>query len=84
LFSDRFETRSAGLYNENPVRAEKVEWADVVAVMEDAQRTELSKRFPSVCLRKKIISLDVPDTFFYGQQELKDVLEERFRTIFRT
>jgi predicted protein tyrosine phosphatase len=77
LFKDRFETRSAGLYNEHPVTEKDIVWADKIIVMEDFQRDELSKRFPETCLRKQLISLSIPDQFSYGQPELKALLEKR-------
>ena len=46
IFKDRFETKSAGLYNERPVDEKQLSWAELVVVMEDAQRTEISRRFP--------------------------------------
>lgn len=70
LFKGRFETRSAGLYNENPVTEKDLSWADVVVVMEDQQRTELAKRFPKLYMQKRIISLDIPDIYDYGQKKL--------------
>jgi len=33
LFKDRFNTRSAGLYNEKPVTEKQISWADVIIVM---------------------------------------------------
>ena len=79
LFRDRFETRSAGLYNEHPVTEEELEWADVVFVMDDVQQTELGKRFLKTYLKKQIISLEVPDMFHHGQKELKDLLEQKMK-----
>ncbi len=75
LFSDRFETKSAGLYNEKPVTEEQLQWADLVVVMEDHQRTEISKRFPKEYIKKRIISLDIPDVYSYGQIELTNMLK---------
>lgn len=77
MFKDRFQTRSAGLYNEHPVKEQDLEWADIIIVMEDFQRTELSKRFPKLYLKKQIISLDIPDMYQYNQKELRDLLEKR-------
>jgi len=77
LFKDRYETRSAGLYNEHPVKESDLEWADVILVMEDAQRTELSKRFPRLYLKKQFLCLDIPDTYYYNQQSLKEILNEK-------
>lgn len=76
LFKDSFETRSAGLFNKE-VTEEQMEWADVVFVMEEWQGSELAKRFPSLYLKKRIMSLNVPDLFRYDQPELKDLLKER-------
>jgi predicted protein tyrosine phosphatase len=77
LFKKKFDTKSAGLYNENPVKAKDIEWADIVLVMEDAQRKELSVRFPKLYLKKQIISLDIPDTYYYNQPSLIQVLNEK-------
>ena len=75
IFKGKFETRSAGLYNGNPVTEKDLLWADVVVVMEDAQRTELAKRFPRLYMQKRIISLDIPDIYDYGQKKLINELK---------
>ena len=77
LFKGKFETKSAGLYNEKPVTGKQLSWADIVVVMEDAQRTELASRFPKQYMQKKIISLDIPDIYHYNQPELVNVLKSR-------
>ena len=70
LFRDRFETKSAGLFNNNPVSEKDISWADIIFVMEDKQITEISKRFPKEYMQKKILSLNVPDVYHYNQPEL--------------
>jgi len=77
IFKDRFETKSAGLFNESPVTASELEWADIVVVMEDFQRAEIGKRFPKQYLQKQIVSLNIPDAFHYNQPELIDLLESK-------
>lgn len=77
LFSSQFETKSAGLYNEEPVSEKQMNWADLIIVMEEEQRKELSKRFPKQYLKKQIIDLDIPDIYFYNQPELVEVLKEK-------
>ncbi len=77
IFSDKFNTKSAGLYNENPVTEDELSWADVVFVMESSQRTEISGRFPGIYLSKRIISLDIPDIYRYNQPELIKVLNSK-------
>ncbi len=81
LFKDRFETKSAGLFNEKPVSKKELEWADVVVVMEDFQRKELASRFPDIYLKKKILCLDIPDVYTYGQSELKHVLMSKVKVL---
>lgn len=79
LFKDKFETRSAGLYSENPVSAKELGWADIVIVMEDKQRSELAKRFPKEYLQKRILTLEIPDIYSYGNLKLKELLRERMK-----
>jgi predicted protein tyrosine phosphatase len=81
LFKDRFETKSAGLYNERPVSREQIRWADLILVMEDAQRTEISKRFPDLYLKKHILSLDIPDNYYYNQPALIKILDEKVKQL---
>jgi len=69
--------RSAGLYNEHPVTKEQIAQADVVVVMEDAQRSEIAKRFPSLYLTKRILCWNIPDIYRFGQPELVDALKEK-------
>jgi predicted protein tyrosine phosphatase len=77
LFKDKYDTKSAGLYNEHPVKESDIEWADIILVMEDSQRLELSKRFPTLYLKKQILSLNIPDTYYYNQPSLIQILSER-------
>ncbi|MFH0869754.1 MAG: phosphotyrosine protein phosphatase [archaeon] len=77
LFRERFETRSAGLYNGRPVTEKELSWADTIIVMTDYQRREISKRFPKVYLQKRILSLDIPDIYHYNQPELVVLLKEK-------
>lgn len=76
LFQNRFETKSAGLYN-NLVTEEQIAWADVVVVMTEEQRKEIGKRFPKLYLQKRILEFDVPDIYFHQQKELVQLLEKR-------
>jgi predicted protein tyrosine phosphatase len=81
LFRGKFNTKSAGLYNNKPVTEKQLEWADLVVVMEDFQREEIGKRFPKSYMKKRIISLNIPDTFHFNQQELKTILETRMKEL---
>jgi predicted protein tyrosine phosphatase len=77
IFKDRFETRAKGLYN-NLLKEEDLEWANLIVVMEDHQRKTISERFPKSYLKKKIISLDIPDVYYYNQDSLIHVLNDKF------
>ncbi len=70
LFKTTYNTKSAGLYSDEPVHRNQLEWADLIVVMEDEQRIELVKRFPEEVMRKRVISLNIPDYFSYGSSGL--------------
>jgi len=78
LFKGVHDTRSAGLFN-NKVTAEQLSWADLVIVMEDAQRKEIAQRFPKEYLQKKILSWQIPDIYSFNQPELLALLQLRFQ-----
>lgn len=82
IFKDRFKTKSAGLYNVQPVTEKQLSWADMVMVMEDAQRAEIAKRFPKHYMQKRIVSLDIPDIYHYNQPELIDILKSKINELF--
>ena len=79
LFKDKFETKSAGMYNETPVTAEQLAWADIILVMEEQHKIELSKRFPK--LKKKVICLDIPDMYLYKDPELIAILKRKVNSL---
>lgn len=81
LFKGEFETKSAGLYNERPVTEEELTWADIIIVMEERQREELSKRFPKQYLQKRILSLNIEDIYQYNQPELIEELKNKIQVL---
>ena len=81
IFKGRFKTKSAGLYNTKPVTERQLSWADVVIVMEEAQRAELAKRFPNQYIRKRILSLEVPDVYHYNQPDLIKILNSKVNNL---
>jgi len=52
-----------------------VSWADLVVVMEDGQRAEIARRFPKMYMQKKIVSLGIPDIYYYKQPDLISILK---------
>lgn len=81
LFSTVLETKSAGLFNEEPVTSRDLTWAELVVVMTDDHRQEIAERFPKQYMAKRILSLGVPDTYNYGHPELKQMLSHRMREL---
>ena len=82
LFKGKYNTKSAGLYNGRPVTKKQLSWADTVIVMEEDQRKEIAKRFPKEYMQKRILSLDIPDTYSYNQPELVNLLKSKINGLF--
>ncbi|MBI2549541.1 protein tyrosine phosphatase [Candidatus Woesearchaeota archaeon] len=82
IFKDRFNTKSAGLYNAKPVTEKQISWADTIVVMEETQRAEIAHRFPKQYLLKYILSLDIPDVYHYNQAQLIEILNSKINELF--
>lgn len=82
IFKNRFETKSAGLYNNCPVSAQEINWADTIIVMEEFQREEIAKRFPKQALQKRILCLNIPDVYHFNQPELIELLKQKIEESF--
>ena len=80
IFKDRYKTDFAGIYNKLPNKG-SLEWADIIIVMEEHQRAEISKKYPDQYLKKKILCLDIPDVYYYMQPELVKILEEKIKKL---
>lgn len=81
IFKGKFPTQSAGLYNDHPITRDQLSWADVIIVMEDAQRTEIARRFPKEYMVKRILSLNLPDVYHYNQPELIKRLQTKVKQL---
>ena len=81
VFSSQFETKSAGLYNNDPVNEQQLNWADIIVAMEESQRKELASRFPKQYLKKRVLSLNIPDIYHYNQPELIEELKARMNEL---
>jgi predicted protein tyrosine phosphatase len=73
------ETASAGISSDadNPLTAELVDWADVIFVMEKAQRIKLQKRFRTSLRSKRVVCLDIPDRYPFMAPALVRLLEAK-------
>ena len=70
-----FGGRCAGVFT--GLKEEDLEWADIVYVMEEHQRSEIGKQFPAQYLKKRILNLDIPDIYGYMDSELVGVLRRK-------
>jgi predicted protein tyrosine phosphatase len=81
IFAERrdLETASAGISSDAdiPLTSELVEWADVIFVMEKAQRTKLQKRFRASLKSKRVVCLDIPDRYAFMDPALVRLLEAK-------
>ncbi len=70
---------SAGLNHdaENPLTPELLAWAELIFVMEKAQRTKLTSRFREHLHGQRVVCLNIPDNYRYMQPELVALLEKK-------
>ena len=74
IFADwpGIEVSSAGLNEDadNPLTPELVDWADIIFVMEKAQRARLQAKFRSKLKRQRIVCLNIPDNYRFMDAQL--------------
>ena len=73
------ETDYTGIYSEDNIK-KKIEWADLIIVMENHQRIWISEHFPELYLKKKFLCIDIPDQYFYMEPGLVKSLKEKFES----
>lgn len=79
------ETDFAGLNADADERitAEHLAWADTVVVMEKRQMARLKRQMSSHMRGKRLVCLDIPDTYAFMQPELIDLIQARLPRITR-
>jgi len=75
------QTDFMGVYNEDHDHGEKLDWADLIIVMEQHQRKWIGENFPDIYLKKKILCLDIPDVYGYMKPDLVEVLKKKITSI---
>ena len=75
----RYAVKSAGISRKAQVRLTEdlIIWADIVFVMESKQRDVIVNLYPIESLSKKIISLDIPDTYYYMEAMLIELIKSK-------
>lgn len=76
----RFEVRSAGtsMLADQVVDEEILSWAEWIVVMEDAHRRRIQRKFRDIVKNKVILTLDIPDIYFYMDPTLMRDIKARF------
>jgi len=72
-----FGGRNVGVFVN--LKKEDLQWADIVYVMEEHQRSEIGKLFPKEYLKKRILCLDITDVYGYMDERLIDVLKKKIK-----
>ncbi|MEM9343544.1 MAG: phosphotyrosine protein phosphatase [Pseudomonadota bacterium] len=63
------------------VSAEQIDWADVIAVMERRQVKRLKQQFGTRLKAQRVVCLDVPDRYAFGDPALVSLLEGKLRRV---
>ena len=73
------ECASAGTNHDacNPLTPELIEWADIIFVMEQGHRSNLTSRFSQYLANKRIVCLEIPDVYEYMDPELVRLLKDK-------
>lgn len=71
-----FSTEFAGLSKDSDelISSEHIEWADVIAVMEQRQKSRLNAMFGCYLSTKRVVVLHIPDRFDYMEPALVERL----------
>lgn len=81
LFSKRpdLDVRSAGTSDDALVRVNQrmLEWAEDIFIMDESQRDALQAMFPGHPALHRLVCLEIPDDFTFGQPELVALLESK-------
>lgn len=82
---DRFNIRSAGLSpkSDRKISENDLNWADLVFVMETAQRSKIWEQYRHLEL-PLIKVLDIPDDYEFMDEELIDLLTDRITQSLKT
>jgi len=76
LFQKEYDSLYAGLFSqEHPVTEDLIIWADKIFVVEEQQKSMIKEMFSEY--KKDIINLDIPNSYFYNQPELKELIKTK-------
>jgi predicted protein tyrosine phosphatase len=59
------------------INAQMLDWAQLVFIMDDDQRTAMNQLFPEHPALERLVCLDIPDDYVFLDPDLVVLLEER-------
>lgn len=76
--SEGYATKSAGTSNSaiKTLSDELILWADIIFAMEKNQKVMMTNYFPESTSDKEIIVLEIPDNYYYMDEELINLIKE--------
>jgi protein-tyrosine phosphatase len=81
IYSDdsRYIVKSAGISKNAHVKLSEdlISWADIVFVMENKFKDIIVELYPIESLSTKIVSLDIPDNYYYMETQLVELIKSR-------
>ena len=87
LFNGRngCQTASAGTSGVARVKLTEnlIRWADLVVYMDSNHQEFGEEVFPEALAEKRTVCLRIPDLYYYGETELKNILEDRMKPYFQ-
>jgi predicted protein tyrosine phosphatase len=71
--------KSAGISKNAQVKLSEdlIIWADIVFVMENKFKDIIVDLYPIEFISTKIVSLDIPDTYYYMEPQLVELIKSR-------
>ncbi len=86
FFSENYNADYMGIYSpfiSNSDIENKLNWADLVFVMEETHETTIKDRFSRIYEEKgdKIFNLNIPDIYLRNQGDLKEILQEKINKV---
>ncbi len=61
------------------ISGDLIEWADIIFVMEKSHRKKVVSKFNSLLRNKKLVCLDIPDTYHRMEPALVELLQNKLK-----
>ncbi|MDD2679150.1 MAG: phosphotyrosine protein phosphatase [Candidatus Nanoarchaeia archaeon] len=79
IYKHKHFTKFAGFYSfdkKKLLTEEMLKWSQIIFVMEKRHVEELYNAYPEYYFEKRVVNLDIPDVYCFGNAELKKILKK--------